>query len=244
MAHLAAQVLRAGPAGRLLRAGTPDAPNQGMYTTTLTAALALFLPATTALRPAAPSLPWVFDLDVVAAVTPDDPGARLPDDTLGEPDDACGAGARTTLGLRFDLGSGREYATASYTGGIAVHDAEAKLVAFTPGLPCGGSADALEVLAVGKAYGAPLVAAVFTTGGRREALTWLGLYRVGHGGRLEAVFSGAVEQREDDRVTRGSVKFFPGGLIHREPTGEQVLWTWDDGAGLYVPHALTPMEHG
>jgi hypothetical protein len=213
-----------------------------MYTTTLTAALALFLPAGTALRPAAPSLPWLFDFDVVAAVTPDDPAAQLPDDTLGEPDVDCGAGARTTLGLRFDLGHGREYATASYSGGIAVHDAEAKLVAYTPGFPCGGSADTLEVLAVGRAAGEPLVAAVFTTGGHRETLTWLGLYRVGYHGRLEAVFSGAVEHREDDRVTRGRVTFVPGGLVHREPTGEQILWTWDDGAGLYVPDALAEHE--
>lgn len=234
---MTAQVLRVLVTGGQDRPGTADAVAEDMHVTTLVAALSMFLPSTTAVvAPAHPSLPWLSNFEVVAVATSDDPAARLPDDTLGAPDDECSAGARATIGLTGSVGDGRHHVAGSYAGGIAVYDAEAHLLAATPGLPCAGSADELEVLAVGKAFGTPTIAAVLTTGGRREAVTWLGLYRVGFGGRLEAVFSGAVEHRDGDRVLRGNVTLLPGALLHREPSGETIVWTWDDAAGVYVPH--------
>ncbi|HVK87429.1 MAG TPA: hypothetical protein VM513_25105 [Kofleriaceae bacterium] len=216
-----------------------------MHSTTLVAALALFLPGSAAVFATPhPSLPSLSNFEVLAVATSDDLSAQLPDDTLGTPDGECSAGARVTLGLTVDLGEGRQHVVASYAGGIAVFDAEAMRLAGTPGYPCAGSADELEVLAVGNAFGVPTVAAVLTTGGRREAVTWLGLYRVGFGGRLEAVFAGAIEHRDGDRVLRGNVTLLPKALLHREPTGEVILWTWDDGAGVYVPRpALEPIPH-
>ncbi len=102
---------------------------------------------------------------------------------------------------------GDETILASFAHGVMVYGREGQLLASTPGFSCEGSADELDVLAVGTAFGVPMVAIVAKTGGRREQLTWLGLFRVGANGRLEATFAGAVEQREDGIVRRGAIRW-------------------------------------
>lgn len=216
-----------------------------MHSTTLVAALALFLPGSAAVFATPhPSLPSLSNFEVLAVATSDDLSAQLPDDTLGTPDGECSAGARVTLGLTVDVGEGRQHVVASYAGGIAVFDAEAMRLAGTPGYPCAGSADELEVLAVGNAFGVPTVAAEPDPVQAEPRHRFAPASGRQHGGRLEAVFAGAIEHRDGDRVLRGNVTLLPKALLHREPTGEVILWTWDDGAGVYVPRpALEPIPH-
>lgn len=191
--------------------------------------------------PAHASLPWLFNVDDVIAVSSETQGAMLPLDLAGELSEGCPASAYGSLLLHADAGppAGRETLIASYAGGIKVLGAEGALVATTPGYPCLGSADDLEVLATGRVFGAPTVFAAITTGGRREQITWVSLFRVGHGGRLEALFSGTVEQREDGIVRHGSITLLPGGLLHRDPAGYTVFWVFDAAAGVYVPLGST-----
>lgn len=189
--------------------------------------------------PAHADLPWVFDFDVLRVASSTDPGASLPLDLYGEIDSSCSPASQGAITLHADIGppAGVETIVASYAHGIVVFDAEARLVASAPGYPCTGGADEIEAVAVGTAWGKPTIALVVTTGGRREWLTWVGLYRVGGDGRLEATFSGAVESEVDGYVQRGWVVFLPGALLHREPTGEIVLWAWKP-QGFYVPYSL------
>lgn len=189
--------------------------------------------------PAHTELPWLFGLDAVQVASSSDPKTSLPLDLFGEVDPTCSAASGTAIALHADVGppAGVETIIGSYTHGILVFDAEARLVASAPGFPCTGSADELETLAVGTAWGTPVIAATIQTGGRRERMTWLGLYRVGRHGHLEATFSGTVEREQDGAARRGWIVLVPGGLIHREPTGEIVLWI-QKPQGFYVPYSL------
>lgn len=188
-------------------------------------------------QPAHPSLPWLFNLQDTVAVDAGDPDATLSMEFLADTDPSCDDAAYPGLALKTDLGgpAGRETIVASYSHGVLVYGSEGQLVASTPGYPCEGSADDLEVLGFGHAFGAPTLVLAATTGGRREQLTWLGLYRVGLNGRLEATFAGAIEQREDGIVRRGSVTLLPGALLHRSPDGELTYWIYDSEGGVYVP---------
>jgi hypothetical protein len=76
-----------------------------------------------------------------------------------------------------------------------------------------------------------MLALVATTGGRRETQTFVGLYRLPS---LDAMFAGTVELREDERITRGSIHLFPGGLVYTRPRGLPRIWRLDP-AGVYVP---------
>jgi hypothetical protein len=201
----------------LLAPGAPDAP-----------------------RPSHRALPWLYNLHEVAAVEADDRGSTFQLDDREELDPTCGSGAVTGLELRADVAPapGTETVLASYARGTVVVGSEGQVLATTPGYPCAGTSDALEVLAVGRAFGQPTIVIAATTGGRREQLTWLGLFRVGSSGRLEATFSGEVEERADGEVRRGSITILPGALLHRSPDGELVFWIFDEPAGIYVPSAL------
>ncbi len=187
------------------------------------------------LQPSHPALPWLFNLqDTVATDEPEHELLELPDLALD-----CDPPADATFRLVADVAPapGREVIRGSYREGIVVTGREGEVLATTPGFPCGGTADAFEVLGGGRAFHQPLIVVAATTGGRREQMTWLGLYRVTSDGRLDAVFTGAVELREDGVVRRGSVTVLPGALLVREPTGQVSFWIWDPTSGVYLPPA-------
>lgn len=188
-------------------------------------------------RPAHRALPWLFNVANTVAVDSEDPSIALPLGLFRDIDPTCEdvptAGLRVTAEVAPS--PGRETVVASYAYGVLVLDSEGTVIAAAPGYSCEGSADQIEVLAAGTAFGVPTIVVVGTTGGRREQLTWLGMFRVGLGGRLDPVFTGAVEQREDGIVRRGSVTVLPGALLVRDPFGGVGFWVFDRGGGVYIP---------
>lgn len=179
--------------------------------------------------------PWLRNLSDVRAVSVEDPFVGIAMEAESDP--SCAGSTSTGLALVANIApaSGSETILASFAQGVMVYGKEGELIAATPGFPCAGSADEIEVLAAGNAFGVPLIAITATTGGRREQLTWIGLYRIGLHGRLEAVFTGAVEQREDGIVRRGSITILPGALLVRDPLGGVGFWVIDSVSGVYVP---------
>lgn len=203
---------------------------------------AIVLAATTAAcSSSAPGMPWLHGLgDAVSSSTGvDEPPA--PDDSEIAP--GCSVGASRTIELSADVApaAGKETIVASYSGGITVFDREDHLVAHTPGWPCEGSADELDTIAFGTAYGEPTLAVAATSGGHREAATWVALFRTGR--TLEATFTAVVETRRDDIVKRGAIHLIPGGLLYERPGGPIRFWRLDPGAKIYVP-VLPETPHG
>ena len=179
------------------------------------------------------ALPWLHG---VGDVTSTDTA------TAGEPawlseDSLCPAEAQPPLRLT----AGGQTITATYTTGIRVENAEGVEVASSPGYPCLGSADTLEGLAVGTIFGERAIILTFTSGGRNEQWTWVGVYRVGFGGTLDALFAGVVEHREDGIQRTGSITFIPGALIYRPPGARPSLWVFDPVVDTYVPRG--PFGH-
>jgi hypothetical protein len=172
-------------------------------------------------------LPWVHGLTDVSSTDSATPGepAWLTEDSL------CPAEAQPPLRLTVR----GQTITATYTTGIRVENAEGIEVASSPGYPCFGSADALDGLAVASIFGEPAIILTFTSGGRNEQWTWVGVYRVGFAGSIDALFAGVVEHREDGIVRTGSVRFVPGALIYRPPGARDTLWVWDPVVHTYVP---------
>lgn len=197
---------------------------------------ALVVTGTVAHAEPAGTQPWLRNLSDVRAVSAGDPFVGIAMDAESDP--SCDEATSTGLALVANVApaSGPETILASFAQGVMVYGREGELIAATPGFPCAGSADEIEVLAAGTAFGVPTIAITATTGGRREQLTWIGLYRVGLHGRLEAVFTGAVEQREDGIVRRGSITILPGALLVRDPLGGVGFWVIDPVSGVYVPH--------
>jgi len=188
--------------------------------------------AVAACQPAAPALPWLHGLTDVKTSTvgaTDLDGEELPE--------RCGVGALKTVELTAELSpaAGRERILASYARGILVLGQERQVIGEAPGFACSGSADELEVLAVGRAYGVPTLVIVATEGGRNEAATWLGLLRPGLGTSLDATFTAVVEQRVGEEVHRGDVWLLPGGLLYRRPGGPVTYWIFDEAARAYIP---------
>ncbi|MGE0395304.1 MAG: hypothetical protein AB7T06_01155 [Kofleriaceae bacterium] len=192
---------------------------------------------------AAPSMPWLANLDDAVIASSDEPASTLPLEL--DPVAGCEPPAYGGITLTADLGppNGRETVVGSYAGGIIVVGSEGQRIATLSGYPCAGTADELEAMAVGRAWNERVLALVVTSGGRREASTWLGLYRLGATG-LELLFSGAVEHYEDGVVRTGLVTIVPGGLIHRDPNGDITWWGFEHGSRALQPHRLSPMLPG
>jgi hypothetical protein len=181
----------------------------------------------------AEEMPWVYGLDVAASSKGvGEPAAPLEGDEL----EGCSVGASRTIELVADVmpPAGRETIIASFSGGIAVFDREDHLLAETRGYRCEGSADELDLVAVGSVYGKPTLAVVATTGGRRETSTFVGLYAIAPNA-IEPVFTGAVEAQTDDTIERGTIVLLPGGLVYRSPGGNAHAWRRDEATGVYVP---------
>lgn len=181
------------------------------------------------------ALPWLHGLSE-ARTTEGVPGAP------GDPEAACPADAQAPLQIVADVApaAGRETITATLTGGIHVTSIEGIELAATPGYPCEGTADALESLSVGRIFHEPVIVLALTSGGRREQMTWLGVYRVGPYGGIDALFAGAVEMRVDGVVRSGKVTFLPGALIYRPPGRRDSLWVFDPVVRTYTPRG--PLE--
>ena len=155
----------------------------------------------------------------------------------------CAPGAYTSLRLTADVAptAGKETIVASLVAGMSVISSEGVELAAMPGYPCEGTADGIDVLSVGKVFGEPTIVLAITTGGHREQLTWLGVYRVGDHGRIDALFAGVIEQRVDGHVVSGDVTFIPGALLYHRPGGETSLWVFDPVAHSYLPRG--PFGH-
>jgi hypothetical protein len=120
--------------------------------------------------------------------------------------------------------------------GVAVFDREGELVTETPGYQCEGSADELEVVAVGKAYGERTLVIAATTGGHRTSETWITMLRIDEDRSLDAVFTGTVEEHDGGIVRRGSLLVLPSALLYRHPQAlAPALWTYDREARAYLP---------
>jgi hypothetical protein len=181
----------------------------------------------------AAALPWLHGLTDVTSTDTAVPGepAWLADDS------DCAADAQPPLRLTVD----DDVISATYTGGIRITTSEGVERAVSPGYPCTGSADALEVLAVGTIFHEKAIVLAFTSGGRNEQSTWIGVYRVGFAGAIDPLFAGVVEQREDGIVRTGSVTFVPGALIYRPPGAHDTLWVFDPVVHTYTPRG--PFGH-
>jgi hypothetical protein len=187
------------------------------------------------------ALPWLQGFFAPESVTESDShGSR---DVLAElaewrePVADCVASTYGGLTLRADVSAaeGRETILASYTQGVFVFDHDRHLLAQAQPLPCEGSADELLAIAAGDAsIGVPLIALAATSGGHRENITWLTLYRVANDGVLQPVFTGEVERHEGDTARTGVVTLVPGGLVYRDTRGSIGLWLYDAGRGRYV----------
>jgi hypothetical protein len=186
-----------------------------------------------------PTLPWLHGFAGERVRASADPGSV---GWFGEEID-CPADAQPPLRLVADVApaAGREVIVATLTGGIRVTSTEGVELATSPGYPCQGSADELEVLAVGTVFGERTIVLAFTSGGRREQQTWLGLYRIGFRGEIDPLFAGVVESREDGIVRSGSVTFIPGALIYRPPGHRDSLWVFDPVVHTYTPRG--PFGH-
>ena len=128
-----------------------------------------------------------------------------------------------------------EKVEATYEDGITVRDAEGRVVARGSGFErSGGSADAIEGVAVGDAQiGSRVIALAATTGGHNESVTWLTLYRV-DGESLQPVFRAEVERHLDRTTKTGLVTVLPGGVIYQDIEGHSSIWLYDESLGRYV----------
>jgi hypothetical protein len=183
--------------------------------------------------PAVPRLHGLTDLAVSDRGSADATRA-LGDWDAGDP--SCAAGAFSTIDLDADVAPapGIESVFASYAQGILVVDRDGQPAASLPGYPCSGSADELDLLAAGSAYGDRTLVVMGTSGGHRERTTWVNLFRVGtEPTRLDPVFAGTIEERGAS-VRYGSISLLPGALVHRTPAGPAVFYVFDPVARAYV----------
>lgn len=188
-----------------------------------------------------PAMPWLHGLS--NAVVSEGPSAtasrRLPD--VSDLPSGCGADAYRGVELTADVtpDPGPETIVASFANGVVIYDREEVVVASSPGYRCAGSSDAIDAIAAGHAYGDRTIVLAGTSGGRMERDTWVGLFRLGAGDRVEPAFAAVVEQIRGDEVTRGDLRLLPHALLYRPPGGVPMLYMFDPVAGAYlVPGAL------
>jgi hypothetical protein len=208
--------------------------------------VALVLGWVTAEAVAAPvsrALPWVHQFVPAAETSEATPGviARMAPWRAADPEASCSATAYGGFAVTAEVTAeapGPETVLASFTQGVLVLDAKAKLVASAMPLLCEGSADELVGLAVGDAHvGEPVIALAVTMGGHREAATWLVLYRVADG-VVAPIFAGVVEDYTNDQRRAGDVTLLPGTLVYRAPSGLRTLWIYDTVQHRYVQLGL------
>ncbi len=200
--------------------------------------LALVLLATCQVGQETPSIPWLHGLaNPVSSNRSSDEVARRIDtwSRFSDVDPECSTGNYPGIEIEADVAAqpGLETVMVSLAHGIVITDAEGELIAETPGYHCEGTADELEAIAGGDAFGARTLAIAATAGGHEESRTWLTLFRV-DGRRLDPVFTGTVEERRGTKVDRGGVFLLPNALIYRAPRGTPAIWFYNSDARAYV----------
>jgi hypothetical protein len=158
----------------------------------------------------------------------------------------CGSGAHQGIQLVADVTPrpGRETILASYSGGVVVLDREGQLIASSLGYPCTGSADEIEAVAVGDAFGDRTLVIVATAGGHQERSTFISLFRLGLGESLDPVFTAVVEEHKGSLVQRGTIHMLPGALAYRLPDGRYGFFVFDPIAREYLDRRDPLDEHG
>lgn len=191
--------------------------------------------------PASRALPWLHNFAPTAETseaTPDVVG-RMAEWRTADP--SCSASVYGGFEITAEVAAepGRETVLASFTQGVLVFNAKARLIASAMPLWCEGSADEIEGIAAGDAYiEAPVIALAVTTGGHRESATWLVLYRVAKG-TVAPIFAEIVEDHTSDRTRVGQVTLLPGALVYRAPSGVRTLWSYDAEQHRYVQQVVT-----
>ena len=186
------------------------------------------------------ALPWLHNFAATAESRAASPVVVERMAQWRTPDASCSAAAFGGLAIMADVAGGRgaEEVLASFTQGVLVLDANGKLLASATAPKCQGSADEIEAIAAGDAHiDGPVIALAVTTGGHREAATWLVLDRV-IGGVVEPVFSGAVEEYVGDQTRIGAVTLLPGALLYLAPSGAETLWSYSAEQGRYTQLVL------
>lgn len=185
-----------------------------------------------------PAIPWLHGLaDPVSSNLESDEVARRIDtwSEFSDVDPECSTGAYPGIAIEADVAPspGLETVMVSLSHGIVVTDREGRLVTEAPGYHCEGSADELEAIAAGNAFGAPTIAIAVTAGGHRASSTWVSLFRV-DGRRLDPVFTATVEERFGTTVRRGGIFLLPNALFYQHPRGATTIWTYNADARAYV----------
>ena len=187
--------------------------------------------------PASRALPWLHRFAPTAETSEATPSviARMGQWRAADP--SCSAAAYGGFEITAEVAAefaGLETVLASFTQGVLVFDAKARLIASAMPLACGGSADEFVGLAAGDAHiGEPVIALAVTTGGHRESATWLVLYRVADG-VVAPIFAGVVEDHTSDQSRIGDVTLLTGALVYHAPSGVRTLWTYDTAEHRYV----------
>lgn len=188
-----------------------------------------------------PDLPWIHGLTdvVVSTRSSDEVGRKIADwSERAALDPGCPIGSYPGIELTADVAPspGGETTLVSLAHGVAIFDREGELVSETPGYQCEGSADELEAVAVGRAYGERTLVIAATTGGHRASQTWITMLRVDDDRSLDAVFTGTVEERDGGIARRGSILVLPSALLYRPPGAlVPALWIYDRHARAYLP---------
>lgn len=162
------------------------------------------------------------------------------EDVLGPGRADCPTGDTRAISIAADVAPtpGRETIVASIAHGLVVVDGAHHRIA-TAALDCGGSADSIDAVELGRidAVG-PVIAVLATTGGHRMATTAITLFRVdvGPSGRvtLPRVMSAPIIERDGDATWTGGLDVTEDGLTYRDPDGGITEWTFDRDAGRFV----------
>jgi len=193
--------------------------------------------ATAGAAPVSRVLPWLHPFAPAAETSEATPSVTARMAAWRAADPSCSATAYGGFAVTAQITAapaGPETVLASFTQGVLVLDAKARLIASAMPLACAGSADELVGLAVGDAQiGEPVIALAVTTGGHREAATWLVLYRVADG-VVAPIFAGIVEDFTRDQSRLGDVTLLRGALVYRAPSGVRTLWTYEATQHRYV----------
>lgn len=189
-------------------------------------------------------LPWLYGMsDLVASDQVTAAATRRLDGWVTEESPGCGGAADHAIQLVADVAPapGVEAILASYARGVLVLDREGDALAFSPGYLCEGSADQLELVAAGRAFGVPTIIVVGVYGGHRAHVTFASLFRIGHDRRLDPVFTAVIAYPDDDGVRRGAIHMLPDALIYQSPDGRRALHVFDPVARAYLS-PLDPLD--
>ena len=194
--------------------------------------------------PATHALPWLHNLATRAETSEATPSVIARMSRWRASDPSCSAGAYGGLAITAEVAAnpGQETVLASLSQGVLVLDARAALIAAAMPLACEGSADEVDGIAAGDAHiEGPVIALAVTTGGHRESVTRLVLYRVAEG-VIAPIFTGIVSVHTGDQTRAGEVTLLPGALVYRAPSGARALWTYDAAQHRYVPPVIRPPD--